>query len=76
MLFYLWSMQRKDMAGVRNLSLEKFQNINTPIFLVINKIDQVHPDEFLTVIESYKEKYDLRRLFQFRHLKEIMWNNY
>ncbi|MBN8200584.1 MULTISPECIES: GTPase Era [Bacillaceae] len=37
--------------------LEKFQSVRTPIFLVINKIDQVHPDELLKIIESYKEKY-------------------
>ncbi|WP_042478248.1 GTPase Era [Bacillus ndiopicus] len=29
----------------------------TPVFLVINKIDQVHPDELITIIESYKDKY-------------------
>lgn len=42
--------------------LEKFQSVNTPIFLVINKIDQVHPDELLTLIESYKEKYDFSEI--------------
>lgn len=42
--------------------LEKFQAVNTPIFLVINKIDQIHPDELLTIIESYKEKYDFREI--------------
>ncbi|QED48677.1 GTPase Era [Cytobacillus dafuensis] len=42
--------------------LEKFQSIRTPIFLVINKIDQVHPDELLTIIESYKEKYNFSEI--------------
>src|SRR3954453_1909562 len=37
--------------------LEKFQSIKTPVFLVINKIDQVHPDDLLPIMESYKEKY-------------------
>lgn len=37
--------------------IEKFQSVKTPIFLVINKIDQVHPDKLLTIIESYKEKH-------------------
>lgn len=37
--------------------IEKFQSVRTPIFLVINKIDQVHPDELLKLIESYKDKY-------------------
>ncbi|MEH7096789.1 GTPase Era [Neobacillus vireti] len=42
--------------------LEKFQTVNTPIFLVINKIDQIHPDELLPIIESYKEKYDFKEI--------------
>ncbi|MEH7121240.1 GTPase Era [Neobacillus vireti] len=42
--------------------LEKFQTVKTPIFLVINKIDQIHPDELLPIIESYKEKYDFKEI--------------
>ncbi|MBM7651674.1 GTPase Era [Neobacillus cucumis] len=42
--------------------LEKFQTVNTPIFLVINKIDQIHPDELLPIIDSYKEKYDFKEI--------------
>lgn len=42
--------------------LEKFQSIRTPIFLVINKIDKIHPDQLLKIIDSYKEKYDFREI--------------
>ncbi|MEH7074082.1 GTPase Era [Neobacillus drentensis] len=42
--------------------LEKFQSVNTPIFLVINKIDQIHPDNLLPIIESYKEKYNFKEI--------------
>ncbi|PLR85907.1 GTPase Era [Bacillus canaveralius] len=42
--------------------LEKFESVRTPIFLVINKIDQIHPDQLLNVIDSYKEKYDFREI--------------
>ncbi|MDR7237233.1 GTPase Era [Neobacillus drentensis] len=42
--------------------LEKFQTVSTPIFLVINKIDQVHPDQLLPIIESYKEKYPFKEI--------------
>lgn len=42
--------------------LEKFQTVNTPIFLVINKIDQIHPDELLPIIESYREKYEFEEI--------------
>ena len=42
--------------------LEKFQTVNTPIFLVINKIDKIHPDDLLPIIESYKEKYPFKEV--------------
>ncbi|MED3563751.1 GTPase Era [Bacillus xiapuensis] len=42
--------------------LEKFQTVNTPIFLVINKIDQIHPDDLLSIIDSYKEKYPFKEI--------------
>lgn len=42
--------------------LEKFQTVNTPIFLVINKIDQVHPDKLLPIMESYQEKYPFKEI--------------
>ncbi|WP_077214011.1 GTPase Era [Bacillus dakarensis] len=37
--------------------IEKFQSVKTPIFLVINKIDQIHPEQLISLIDSYKEKY-------------------
>lgn len=36
--------------------MDKLKEINIPIFLVINKIDLVHPDELLPLIASYNEK--------------------
>lgn len=42
--------------------IEKFQTVKTPIFLVINKIDQLHPDKLLPLIESYKEKHDFAEI--------------
>ncbi|WP_210365974.1 GTPase Era [Bacillus sp. REN3] len=37
--------------------IEKLRNVKTPVFLVINKIDLIHPDRLLELIENYKEKY-------------------
>ncbi|WP_147532395.1 GTPase Era [Bacillus marasmi] len=42
--------------------LEKFEGVNTPIFLVINKIDLVHPDKLLEIIQSYSEKYNFTEI--------------
>ncbi|PLR93827.1 GTPase Era [Bacillus sp. T33-2] len=42
--------------------IEKFQTVKTPIFLVINKIDLIHPDQLLALIDSYKEKYPFKEI--------------
>ena len=42
--------------------IEKFQSVHTPIFLVINKIDQIHPDDLLPIIESYQEKFPFKEV--------------
>ncbi|WP_163101905.1 GTPase Era [Peribacillus alkalitolerans] len=40
--------------------IEKLKTVKTPVFLVINKIDQVHPDTLLPLIEKYKEQFDFK----------------
>ncbi|MET4560425.1 GTP-binding protein Era [Lysinibacillus parviboronicapiens] len=42
--------------------LELLAGNPTPVFLVINKIDRVHPDELMGIIESYKERYDFAEI--------------
>lgn len=37
--------------------IELLEGTKTPVFLVINKIDQIHPDELVTLIETYKDLY-------------------
>ncbi|HEX7063944.1 MAG TPA: GTPase Era [Bacillales bacterium] len=36
--------------------MDRLQGIRTPVFLILNKIDQVHPDELLPIIELYRNK--------------------
>ena len=38
--------------------MEMLKNVKTPIFLVLNKIDLVHPDALMQKIEQYKEYMD------------------
>ncbi|OLN23392.1 GTPase Era [Domibacillus antri] len=35
--------------------IEKLKGIQTPIFLVINKIDCIHPDKLMELIDQYKD---------------------
>ncbi|QKS70864.1 GTPase Era [Paenalkalicoccus suaedae] len=34
--------------------MERLKNLDTPVYLIVNKIDQVHPDELLPLIASYQ----------------------
>jgi GTP-binding protein Era len=42
--------------------IERLKKINTPVFLVINKIDQVHPDDLLPLIEQYKSLHEFAEI--------------
>jgi GTP-binding protein Era len=42
--------------------LDRLQQVNRPVFLIINKIDLVHPDELFPLIDQYKEKYDFKEI--------------
>ncbi|MFS0644131.1 GTPase Era [Siminovitchia sp. 179-K 8D1 HS] len=35
--------------------IEQLKSVRTPVFLVINKIDKIHPDELFATIEEYKD---------------------
>ncbi|WP_281998602.1 GTPase Era [Priestia flexa] len=37
--------------------IERLKETKTPVFLVINKIDEIHPDELFTIITTYKDLY-------------------
>ena len=43
--------------------IEKLKGIKTPIFLVLNKIDLVTPEELLDHVESYKDALDFAGVF-------------
>ncbi|WP_203361716.1 GTPase Era [Bacillus sp. REN10] len=42
--------------------IDKLQGIQTPVFLVLNKIDQIHPDQLLELIEQYKDLYPFKEI--------------
>jgi len=33
--------------------IERLKNVHSPVYLIINKIDNIHPDELLGIIEDY-----------------------
>lgn len=42
--------------------IELLEGNETPVFLVINKIDQVHPDQLIDIINSYKDKFNFAEI--------------
>ncbi|MBS4173571.1 GTPase Era [Bacillus sp. FJAT-49736] len=42
--------------------IEKLKEVKTPVFLVINKIDQIHPDKLLSIIEQYKGLFEFKEI--------------
>ncbi|MFB9769538.1 GTPase Era [Lactiplantibacillus modestisalitolerans] len=38
-----------------NFIIDRLKNVKKPIYLVINKIDQIHPDHLLEVMDQYKD---------------------
>lgn len=42
--------------------LERLQNVKRPVFLVINKIDLIHPDDIFALIDQYKDKHNFEEV--------------
>ncbi|PEX93655.1 GTPase Era [Bacillus cereus] len=42
--------------------IEKLQETKQPVFLVINKIDQVHPEQLLELIDQYRKLYEFAEI--------------
>jgi GTP-binding protein Era len=39
--------------------IDRLQHVHNPVFLVVNKIDKVHPDDLLPLIDMYRNKLDV-----------------
>ena len=42
--------------------MEKLKNTSTPVFLVLNQIDKIHPDELLPIIEAYQNELEFKEI--------------
>jgi GTP-binding protein Era len=42
--------------------IERLKQVKTPVFLVINKIDKVHPEELLPIIDDYRKLYEFKQI--------------
>ncbi|MFP3326274.1 GTP-binding protein, partial [Planococcus sp. SIMBA_160] len=42
--------------------IERLKQTSTPVFLVVNKIDQIHPDELFLLIDEYRTRYPFKEI--------------
>src|SRR5690625_5009917 len=42
--------------------LNRLQGVETPVFLVINKVDLIHPDDLLPLIDHYRRKHNFKEI--------------
>ena len=55
----LWLVEPTDYIGAGEQRIaEVLKSVNTPVFLVINKVDTIKKEEILKVIDSYRKLHD------------------
>ncbi|KRL01255.1 GTPase Era [Liquorilactobacillus capillatus] len=43
--------------------IKRLKEVKKPIFLVINKIDQIHPDHLLEIVDDYRRELDFQEVY-------------
>jgi GTP-binding protein Era len=43
--------------------MDQLKNVKKPIYLVVNKIDAIHPDDLLPMIEQYRHELDFKGVY-------------
>jgi GTP-binding protein Era len=59
----------EGIGGGDRFIIEQLKNVKTPVLLVLNKIDQVHPEALLPIIVAYKDLYDFAEIVPVSALK-------
>lgn len=60
-ILYLIEPSRK-IGEQDNLILQKLETVETPVFLVVNKIDTVKKEELFEVIDIYRKRYNFKEI--------------
>jgi GTP-binding protein Era len=59
----------EGLGGGDRFIIEQLKNVKTPVILVLNKIDRVHPDELFAIITKYKDLYSFAEIVPISALK-------
>lgn len=60
-LFMVNAIQKRGRGD--DFIIERLKNVKKPIYLVINKIDQIHPDKLLEIMDDYRQTLDYAEVF-------------
>lgn len=60
-LFMVNATQRRGAGD--NFIIDRLKNVDKPIYLVINKIDEISPDEIMVIIEEYRQSLPFKEIF-------------
>lgn len=57
--------------------MEKLATTDTPVFLILNQIDQIHPNDLLPIIDQYRDEFDFAEIIptsalQGQNIKELL----
>jgi GTP-binding protein Era len=59
----------EGIGGGDRYIIEQLKPITTPVILVMNKIDRIHPDELFAIITTYKDLYSFAEIVPISALK-------
>lgn len=51
----LFMVEPEEIGKGNQYIMEQLKKVKVPVFLVINKVDQIHPDKLLPIIDSYRK---------------------
>jgi GTPase len=68
LILFLTDVSEKLGPGDRFV-IEKMQKTKTPVYLILNKIDKVHPEELLPIIDHYRQLYPFKEIIPVSALK-------
>jgi GTPase len=68
LILFLTDVSEKLGPGDRYV-IEKLQKTKTPVYLILNKIDKVHPEELLPIIDHYRQLYPFKEIIPVSALK-------
>lgn len=60
-VLFLVNVSEKKGPGDKFI-MEKLKDIKVPVFLILNQIDKIHPDELLPIIESYQQEMEFAEI--------------